>query len=49
MDDFVKFQPHLMTDDKIVTTFGLKLCVCFMSVSAPFNYAFVVFFKLRGI
>ena len=47
MDDFAKIQPHQIADNKIVITFELYFCVCFMSFSGPFNYAFVVSFKLR--
>ena len=43
MDD--KFQPYQTADDKIVITFGLYICVNFMSCSGAFNNAFVFSLK----
>ena len=44
MDDFGKFQPHQIADDKVVITFGLKFRTFFKSCLGPFNNAFVVSF-----
>ena len=47
MDDFSELQLDTFADDKIVTNLGPLFCVCFVLFCGPFNYAFLLSFKLR--
>ena len=47
MDDFTELQLHQFAGDKIVTIFGLLFCICFVMFWGPFNYAFLLSFKLN--